>query len=459
MIVLDDVGVDKIESFDFLSAPPYPRTPTIDGLAATGIRFRNFYTNPICGPTRALLMTGRYGFRTGMGTNGEVYRLPDSELFLPELLRQGFAPGGGYRCGAFGKWHLDQDGTHPVTNGFHRFQGHMKNTSDHFVWPKLEQDEGGPLVGPFTVARWSPSEVREDAVDWITAQSEPFFAYVAFNPPHRDWQVPPLATLSPATQAELAGYAEGQRALNADERRLFYRAMLESVDTEIQNLLTGIGPARLANTMVFVVCDNGTERMAIQPPHVLAHGKPSGYELAIRVPLIVSGPLVPQPVPPGGHWVDALVEAVDLWPTIAELTGADVALAFQNGGYATPYPVIDGQSVLPLLLDPSAPGPNEFAYSELFSPGGVYKSTQCLSVHLRAITDGEFKYMRWVDKTGTPPCRLAQYTHELYHLPSDPNETLNLLTGPLTPDQFAAFDHLRQTMDHLSSAPGKLLPR
>jgi arylsulfatase A-like enzyme len=456
VVVLDDVGLDQFERFDFLSAPPYPRTPTLNALAEGGIQFRSFYANPLCSLTRALLHTGRYAFRTGMGANTEGYRLPDAEVLLPEVLRLGYASGSGYRCGAFGKWHIGQfDASHPVTNGYHRFQGHLQNVIDHFNWPKFEHDEGGAVVGPISVARWSPSEVREDAVDWINAQSQPFFAWVAFNPPHREWQVPPFATLSAETLAELAGYSEGQYAANvAAERQLFARAMLESVDTELQNLLDGIGPARLADTMVFVVCDNGSSNRVIQAPHVTTHGKPSGYELGIRVPMIISGPLVPQPVPPGGYVVDELVEAVDLYPTIAEIAGADLALAFQNSGLVAPYPTVDGLSILPLILDPSATGPNEFAYCELFAPPGEYETTQCLQVHLRTITDGEYKYMRWVDKEGLPVCSLPHSHHELYHLPSDPSETMNLLGGGvLTPPQRLVYERLRTEMDRLSSAP------
>jgi arylsulfatase A-like enzyme len=462
MIVLDDVGADKLERFDFLAAPPYARTPTLDALADGGVRFTRFYTNPICSPTRALLQTGRYAFRTGMGANSEVYRLPDSELFLAELLRHGFATGNGYQSGAFGKWHIGQsDASHAVTNGYHRFAGHLANPPSHYAWQKYEQDEGGPLIGPSTANGWEPTIVRQDALAWITAQTDPFFAWVAFNPPHQQWEVPPFATLSAATQAGLAGYAEGQVAATPAERQLFFRAMLESVDTEIQALLDGIGPARLANTWVFVVCDNGSEQRVVQLPHVVSHGKPSGYELGIRVPLIISGPLVAQPVPSGGHVVDELVEAVDLWATIAALTGADVELAFQNAGYTAPYPRIDGLSILPLLLDPSASGPKEVAYSELFAPAGPYVQSRCLGVSLRSITDGEYKYMRWVNKPalGRGNCSIVPYVEELYHLPSDPSETNNLLLGTLSPVEQAAYDGLSLTVHHLSTKPGRYSSR
>jgi len=458
LIVLDDVGTDKLQLFDDLAAPPYPKTPRIDALAEGGIKFRNFYTNPLCSETRACIQTGRYGFRTGMGANTEIWRLPDSEVFLPELLRAGLPPEQAYRCGAFGKWHLGKlDPAHAVTNGYHRFYGTLLNPYQHFDWEKIEHDEGAPPSAPIPSTTWSASVVRSDAVNWINAETQPFFAYVAFNPPHDEWQVPPLALLSDATRAELVGYVEGQTAVGNDQRKIFYRAMLEAVDTEIGNLLDGIDPFQLQRTMVFVVCDNGSDHRVIQPPHDPTHGKASGYQLGIRVPMIVSGPLVPQPVPPGGHECTRMVEAVDLWRTLGALAGADEQMAFQSAGFSAPYPWIDSQSFLPLILDPGAPGPNPWVFSELYAPAGPYQSSTCLRLHLRTLTDGEFKYIRWVVKEpGTPLCAPPHYMHEFYRLTTDPHETTNLMQGGLTPPERAALQDLRTLMDVLSSAPGKI---
>lgn len=451
MIVLDDVGVDKIELFDELSAPPYPRTPRLNELSMRGMRFTRYYTAPICSPARAALLTGRYPFRTGMGSNSEVYRLPDEELLLPELLRLGLPPERAYATGAFGKWHLGQlDPSHPVSNGFQRFRGTVLNEEDHFQWDKIEHDEGQPPSAPIPMSTWSASDVRADALGWINAQTRPFFAYVAFSPPHGHWQVPPLALVSGPMRQELAGYAEGQEAVGLAERRLFYRAMLEAVDTDIGTLLDGIEPTKRARTMVFVVADNGTEGDVVQLPHDPSHGKPSGYEIAIRAPLIVAGPLNPS-----GAECTRLVEAVDLFQTIADVTGASPELAFQRAGLVAPYPTLDSQSLLPLLHDPNAPGPNPWAFTELFAPCGPYESSMCLRVHLRTLTDGEYKYMRWVQKhTGAPLCSLPQYSHELYRISTDPEETQNLLLAPLSAHDQAVYDYLRNEMDVLSSNPG-----
>jgi len=292
-------------------------------------------------------------------------------------------------------------------------------------------------------------------VRWINAQEGPFFAWVGFHPPHAPWQVPPLQLLSNRTRLELRGYAVGQRATRGSERKLFYRAMLEAVDTEIGRLLDGIDPWKRERTMVFVVCDNGVAGQLVQAPHDPAHGKPSVYQLGVRVPMIVSGPLVARPVPAGGHVSDALVQGVDLWRTVAEITGADEDMAFRRSGFASPRPSIDGHSFLPLILAPGSTGAHGWVFSEMFGPAGLYDDDACLRVHVRAITDGDYKYIRSVVKDpDAPDCSLPVYTHELYRVSTDGEESENLLLGPLTHQQRALLEYLSAEMDTLSADDG-----
>lgn len=202
LIVLDDVGSDKLSLFDRVSAPPYARTPRLDALAAGGIRFTSYSTQTLCSTSRACIQTGRYPLRTGMGTNTEVWELPDSELLIAELLELGLPPQRAYRSGAFGKWHVGRrDPGHAVDNGYERFYGTLGNTTDHFVWSKIEHDAGSTPSDPILVSAWSPSVVRADAVRWISAQQRPFFAYVAFNPPHLVPVPAPSRTASTSTSA------------------------------------------------------------------------------------------------------------------------------------------------------------------------------------------------------------------------------------------------------------------
>lgn len=459
MVVLDDVGPDKMIAFDQVFAPPYAPTPRLDALAAGGISFRNFHVNVVCSVTRAALQTGRYSFRNGMGTVSEAWRLPDSEVLLAELLRTGLPPERAYQCGAFGKWHLgDEDPGHAVANGYNRFYGTLLNVQDHYNWPRIEQDEGSPPNGPLAMTGWNSGVVRADSVQWINAQKGPFFAYVCFNAPHLPWQVPPLGLLSPATRASLAGFSEGQFAVGVAERKLFFRAMLEAIDTEIGHLLDGIDPLKLQNTMIFVLSDNGTEMNVVQAPHDPTHGKPSGYELNIRVPMIVSGPLVSRPIPPGGHECQALVEAVDLWSTIAEITGADENLAFQQAGFSEPYPVIDGVSFLPLIREPGGLGENPWVYSEAFFPSGAYVSPTCLGTQMRAISDGQYKYIKRSQRNVPVTCYPPTYIEEFYRVDVDVEETNNLLLGPLAPGELQILRYLKRELHVLRMGPVTPVP-
>ena len=508
MIVLDDVGTDMLDLYDELYEELDPITnspsagtvtPRLDALASEGIRFLEYYTNPLCSTTRACLMTGRYAFRHGVGgvmgaatpscadpvpEPGEIcVRLLDEELFLPELLRDGFTPGEGFRSGAFGKYHMsywtpDADlppvpgnESHAVDNGFDLFFGQMENvrdnaTNDHYNWRRVRHD---PLVGPplvdFVSNRWGPTVVREDAVQWINAQTQPFFAYVNFNPPHMPLQVPPLELLSIPTQDALAACSP------ACGWPLLFSAMLESVDTEIGNLLDEIDAAKRANTMIFVVSDNGTPTTLIQPPHVAEHGKRSPYQLGVRVPMIVSGPLVPA-APQGGWRSTQLVNSVDLWRTVGAIAGADEQLAFLTQGIVPcPDEWIDSVSFLSLLQDPgqAGPGPRDWAFAQMFAPNVVASDLcepitshplyDCLNIHPRAVTDGEFKLIR---ERSSKPCELPQNDEQFYWVGpigragADVSETSDLLDvfDQLLPEAPAhaasALVQLRQRMDALS---------
>ncbi len=458
LIVLDDLGTDKLAAYGETPSAPYPLTPRLDQLAQAGILFRNFHVNPVCSTTRACFQTGRYAFRTGMGSLSEVYQLPDSEVLVAELLKRGFpAHHRPHRCGAFGKWHLGQsDPAHAVRNGYDRFYGTLSNDDDHFDWTRIEHDAGS-VPRASQQFEWSASVVRQDAAGWINSGSGPFFAYVAFNPPHQPFQVPPKALLSQATRDELALYPVGFEATDAFERELFYRASIEALDREIGNLFDQIAP-RLPNTMVFVVGDNGTPpELIADPPHDPQHGKTTVYELGIRVPMIVAGPLVS---PQGVHECYGLVEGVDLWRTIAELTGASPARAFES--LMIPPPDLDGRSFKTLILDPSGSGQNPWAFSQLFGPSGVPPfpgdPSQCFKNQHRAITDGEYKYIRkQLEKLPPEPqCADPVYTHELYRVATDPEEATNLVnetTGVLlqpNPGVQAILDYLRNEMLVLS---------
>lgn len=464
VVVLDDLGTDKLGVYAADAGPPTycagPQmssipTPNIDALRADGVLFTRCYGNPTCSPSRAALLTGRYGMRTGVGhsihpTDNPGYTLPTGEATVAEIIRDvNTEP---YRRAAFGKWHVsdyEAGDCHPAECGFERFEGSKGNVTDHYDWTKITAIGGTPLgcgsVGTAAVpgipnfapstSSWDASVTRADAVAWINglAPTERFFAYVCFNPPHAPFQVPPYSTLSPQTTARLSflGYEAGDSPAPGqnDEARLIYHANIEGVDHEIGELLAGIPPSVLADTVVVVIGDNGTLGTMINDSTMIGHGKRSLYELGTRVPLIVSGAFAP-----AGGTCRSLVGTVDLWRTIAELTGIrspDIDAAMG----ATP---IDSESFLAAISRPSIAIARQYAYSEAFPNGMAPPNVS----YLRGITDGTYRYMRMWDDLGV-------MSERLFHLPSDACESLDLLAPPhvLTVPETAAWATLSAAMD------------
>jgi arylsulfatase A-like enzyme len=465
LIVLDDLGTDKLGMYAVDGGPPVhcatPQvsaipTPNLDALRSGGVMFTRCYSNPTCSPTRAALLTGRYGLRTGMGaavfvTEHPGYTLPTSEITVAELIRDvNTFP---YRRGAFGKWHMadyDTGDCHPADSGFEYFDGASGNVSNHFEWKRLTALGGSvagctststtdfpviPSAAPSTDS-WDAAVTRADTVAWINGlgDSERFFAYVNFHPPHAPFQVPPYSTVSAHTAGRLSflGYEAGDLARlgEPDDERSIVHASIEAVDHEIGELLAGIPPAVLARTIVVVVSDNGTVGAVINDSALAGHGKRSLYELGTRVPMIVNGPIAP-----AGGTCRSLVGTVDFWRTMAELTGirsADIDAAI--GGLT-----VDAESFLDGISRPSSTLARTTAYSESFPNGSPPPSNVS---YQRGITNGTYRYMRiWSDA--------GVMSERLFHLPSDACEAVDLLKPPhiLTVGEAAALADLQVAMD------------
>lgn len=474
VVVLDDLGCEKLRPFAM--GAPYARAPVIHSLATRGITFTSFYANPLCGPSRAAMLTGRYAFRTGFGPNifpNYQFALSTNEVCIPEMLRDGFAPDASpYARAAFGKWHLAPyaDVTHPNQCGFEHFAGCMSNVYDqsdvhgtfyhHYHWPKVvdgvESVVGAP-AGPIGETTWSGSVTMRDASDWILARTGPFFAVVDFNPPHAPYQVPPWSLVSAGTRATIEQlgveqigqpYREGDYAwftdvshpthpLTADElarkKRVFFDAMIEATDRCLGQLLERIEPV-LGDTMLFVVGDNGTEGGVIDAARYDPnHGKRTCYQLGVRTPLIVAGPLVAAP----GRRVDHVVGIVDLWRTVRDVAGAR-----EVPGMIAPDIRVDSVSFLPYLLDPNAERIRRYAFSECFNPVGN-PANMTVGSRQRMLTDGRWKLIR----SGLDD------REELYDLENDPMEEHDLLPGA-TPSDQAQRDLLAPVLDRLIYSSG-----
>jgi len=435
LVVLDDVGVEWFAPYaigDRFTTDPnfkYVRTPTIARLQQTGLMFQEAYTNPICGATRACIHTGQYALRTGFGENlrdpdsaGPIgLRLSDSLPWLPRAIHTGRP--GVYETGMFGKWHLSDaynsvtsypfpppntNLDHAVAVGYDHSAIHFPNYGGSYSWYKVVDGVIQPTTGyvspPYDTTNWSASVHVTDALAWINTRTKPWFANVAFNAPHAPFTVPPFSLLSAATIAELnaANLTPGMTVPSTSSyfgTQLVWRAAMESVDTCIGQLLSGISPAEMAKTMVIVSGDNGTVVNAL-PPGFL-HSKREVYRGGSQVPLLVQGPLVVQP---GRKPVD-VVHSVDLYATILDIVRARPPATVKD---------LDGVSFLPVIQN--SPGKRKRLFTEVLKPWGNTDPTQWTIVQ-RALFDGRWRY---VVRQGVP---------ELYDDHADFLEATNVLAA------------------------------
>ena len=222
------------------------RTPELDRLAAGGVMFERFYVNPVCSPTRATLLTGRFGVNTGvLGPSNPWYArgLPLDEKLLPEYLREA-----GYRTHAVGKWHLGPNTPeyHPMSRGFDSFYGHLHgylNYELHTIYGRVDWQRDGRTVHE---AGHATQLVTAEAVRHIEErdQDAPLLLYVTYGAPHAPLQ---------ASAEAIAEYAH-----IGDERRRIYAAMVTEMDRGIARITAALEEARIAdNTLLVFFSDNG----------------------------------------------------------------------------------------------------------------------------------------------------------------------------------------------------------
>ena len=410
LVVADDLGVDSIGCYGLGTNPP--PTPTIDGLAAAGIRFTASQANPLCSPTRAALYTGRHAFRTGVGTALPMSAggLAASEVLLPEIL----APAG-IRTGLFGKWHLGNDlgPLTPTAEGFGTFTGALGGAlQNYFQWQKVENGTASQST------TYATTDVVDEALSFVGASTQPWFVVLSFHAGHSPYHAPPAAL---HTQ-NLAGLDPATNPVP------FHRAMVEAMDRELGRFLASLPAATRANTNVVFVGDNGTASEVVSAPFDPARSKGTVYQGGVRVPLIVSGPAVG-----GAPRVEpALVHVVDLFATLAALQGV-------NARSAVPATVaLDALDLTPLLAAAGQPSPRAHAYSVEFT-GTVPMAAAGDS---EVIRNARYALLRFVRPN-------LSVREELHDLATDPFQTNNLLLQPLSAAAADAYRELSRELARL----------
>ena len=393
LIIADDYGVDSSSLYNSTNTGAIlPPTPNIASLAASGVVFRNAYANPLCSPTRACLLTGRFGFRTGIGdvVQGSQAPLSATEFTLPKA----FSTNGslGYQLAQFGKWHLASGVNTPLTvGGWTNYVGNLTGQIASYTnWAKTVNGVTS------TSTNYATTDLVNSATNWISGRgTNAWFLWAAFNAPHTPFHLPPT-NLCPH-YANLSGTTSD---ISAQPVKYFH-AMIEAMDTEIGRLLAAL-PDR-TNTHIIFLGDNGTLGGVIQPPFSSTRGKDTLYEGGIHVPLIISGPAVVNP----NRTNNTPANMVDVFATILEMAGSSV------NAVVPPTVMIDGQSLMPALQTTNSLP--RYAYSELFGAGVIPQSAVG-----RTLRNSQFKLIRFTSK------------EEFYDLQNDPYETVNLLTNGLS---------------------------
>ncbi|NDH93487.1 MAG: hypothetical protein EBZ13_02910, partial [Planctomycetia bacterium] len=321
VIMADDLGYADV---GFNGCTDIP-TPHIDSIATGGVRFTSGYVAyPVCGPSRAAFITGRYGQRFGFERN-PLYKTDDPKMGLPrsETTIADSLSAVGYRCGVVGKWHLGAHETlHPLARGFHDFFGHLGG--GHRYFPEAltiressdAKDEGQSYQTwilqnhtPVQPRQYLTDEFSEAAVRFINEHAgQPFFLFLAYNAPHL-----PLE----ATEQYL------QRFPQLTGKRKTYAAMVSAVDDGVGDVLAALRQADIDDdTLVFFLSDNGGPHLKNASQNTpLKGGKSDVWEGGYRVPFAARYPRAI----PAGTTFDQPVSSLDIFATIAALTDAPLA--------------------------------------------------------------------------------------------------------------------------------------
>jgi len=413
LVIADDYGIDSNSLYNTNAKASLPPTPNINSLRTNGVLFRNAYAYPSCSATRAALLTGRYGFRTGWGVaidETSTILLLGNEPTLPKILTQN--PQLGYGHASFGKWHLGFKPTDPnALGGWSHFSGALSHSLENFYrWQKVVNGVTS------TSTNYATTENVNDAISWIHQQgTNNWFLWLAFNAPHAPFHNPPNGLHSYASLANTAS------AIAATPRP-YYEAAAQAMDTEFGRLLNNLDRS---NTVVIFVGDNGTPGEVIQPPYSSDRAKFTLYEGGIHVPLIISGPVVKSP----DRETREPVHVVDLYSTILELAGADLRTALPTNI------VFDSRSLMPFLTNETS-SPRGWTFTEQFPAPGVAPDQNG-----RAIRDDTLMFVR-----------LVNGNQAVYDVVADPTQKTNLL-GRLTPEQGARIDALKLKLAELQNVP------
>lgn len=390
LILTDDQGYHDVSYYGTKDL----RTPNIDAIASSGMRFDNFYANcPVCSPTRAALLTGRY--QDYVGVPGVIRTHPENSwgyldpkaTLLPQELKMA-----GYATAIIGKWHLGLESPNtPVERGFDYFHGwlgdmmddywtHRRHNINYMRFNGRTIEPNGHATDLFT--NWSVDYIRSQSHD-----NRPFFLYLAYNAPHFPVQ-PPKEWLDRVKKREKG----------IDETRAKLVAFIEHMDDGIGKVINALKESgQYDNTIIIFTSDNGGHLPSKANNGPLRDGKQSMYEGGLKVPTAICWP---GRIKEGGICDKKLI-SMDLYPTLLEIVGRKP----KNG--------IEGQSFALDLLGKKNRKASERTFYFTRREGGTTYGGQ----PIYALRKGDWKLIQ----------NSPYEPYELYNLKKDPLERNNLI--------------------------------
>ena len=388
VILVDDLGYGDLSSYGATDL----KSPHIDALLKRGMKFNNFYANcPVCSPTRAALLTGRYQDMVGVPgvirthpQNSWGYLVP-SAVTLADVFQEA-----GYHTGIVGKWHLGLEAPNvPNQRGFDFFRGflgdmmddyyhHRRHDVNYMRFNEQQVDPEGHATDLFT--EWTCDFLKQQA-----QTEQPFFLYLAYNAPHTPIQ-PPADWLKKVKQRE-AGI---------DPARAKLVALIEHLDAGIGEVVKTLDETGLSeNTLVIFSSDNGGQLSAGANNGDLRDGKQSMYEGGLKVPtgVVWKGHISPN------EETDFMAMSMDLFPTVCEAAGIKVPAG------------LDSVSILPTLEGKTQTPLRKHWFFRRREGGNRYGGKT-----IEAVRSGDWKLLQ-----NSPFAPL-----ELYNLKTDPLEKENL---------------------------------
>ncbi|MGI9453170.1 MAG: sulfatase-like hydrolase/transferase [Pirellulales bacterium] len=414
------------------------RLPTLDALARSGVRFPNYHTVPLCGPSRACMFTGQYSTENGMwrGPGSQPLGSPGYRGIKRDVkMVSEYLSEAGYATGAFGKWHLGSlEGEVPNDRGFDEFHGFLGGAHPYWIagsrskiMHNREHDSLAKGHATELFTQWAEDFIRENA-----GKESPFFCYLAYNAVHGPLRVDKSKPASAPEAWVKKALDRGVSFLRSD-----YVAILEHMDHNIGQLVSVLDELGVAeNTLIVFVSDNGGCTMEEGAAGgrfpgnngPLRGGKATTYQGGLNVPFLVNWK---GKIPQGGLVSDSHVMHCDIFSSLLDAAGLTVPES--NGKNP-----LRGMSLFPhMLSDGKTSVPERTMIFELWGNIGVRR--------------GDYKLWASVGRDYSPDwdalaAEISQKDLELFDLQRDVAETNDLRTEH--PEMYASLK--AELLDHLS---------